>query len=120
MPDLTISPEYIAKHHVIVAAADSGILGMCAPEDHTTHWMLEHVWVVPQGQSRGIGRALVRAALDAANCSNSVSVRLLSDPFARGFYERLGAAVIGDVAAPMPDSPSRTLPLMEFSPQLPV
>ena len=41
-------------------------------------------------------------------------VELLADPFATGFYERLGARHVGDVRAPMPGKRRRMLPRYEF------
>ena len=41
-------------------------------------------------------------------------VELLADPYASGFYERLGARHAGDVPAPMPGARDRTLPKFVF------
>jgi hypothetical protein len=43
-------------------------------------------------------------------------VELLADPYAQGFYERLGAKRAGEVPAPMPGAKDRTLPKYEFLP----
>jgi hypothetical protein len=40
---------------------------------------------------------------------------VLSDPFAAPFYIRMGAVQIGEVSAPMPEAPNRTLPLLELA-----
>lgn len=111
---LTILPGYLEMHHVWVADRDGTIVGMCALEDRGLRWMLEHVWVEPSLHRLGIGRALVRRALDTARTEQAEVVELLSDPFATGFYERLGAAHAGDVPAPMPGARDRTLPRYEF------
>lgn len=111
---LTILPGYIEMHHVWVADRDGAIVGMCALEDRGPRWMLEHVWVEPSLHRLGIGRALVRRALDTARTEQAEVVELLSDPFATGFYEKLGAAHAGDVPAPMPGARDRTLPRYEF------
>ncbi len=111
---LTLTGQYIDQHRVTVAHDDRNILGMCALEDHGDHWMLEHVWIEPSFHRRGVGRDLVRDALDAARRLGAVPVRLVSDPAARGFYERLGARLVGEEPAPMEGDPERTLPRMEF------
>jgi hypothetical protein len=41
-------------------------------------------------------------------------VELLADPYASGFYEKLGARLAGNVPAPMPGARDRTLPKYEF------
>jgi len=115
-PQLTIIPGYLDMHDVWVAEHDGAILGMCALEDRGTRWSLEHVWVEPTAHGGGIGRALVTRALDEARRRHPGIVELLADPFASGFYERLGARHAGDVSAPMPGARGRTLPRYEFDP----
>jgi len=112
---LTILPGYLEMHDVWVAEEDATIVGMCALEDQHTRWHLEHVWVEPSHHGRGIGRALVLHAVDEAHRRHGGVVELLSDPFACGFYEKLGARKAGDVAAPMPGARDRTLPKYEFT-----
>lgn len=111
---LTIIPGYLEMHDVWVSEEDGVIVGMCALEDRRDSWNLEHVWVEPARHGRGVGRALVLHALDEARRRHDGVVELLSDPFASGFYERLGARRAGDVPAPMPGAKNRTLPRYEF------
>jgi predicted N-acetyltransferase YhbS len=113
-PQLTIIPGYLEAHDVWVAERDGAVVGMCALEDLGARWNLEHVWVEPAAHRAGIGRALVTRALDEARRRHPGVVELLADPFARGFYERLGARHAGEVPAPMPGARSRTLPKFEF------
>jgi GNAT superfamily N-acetyltransferase len=113
-PQLTIIPGYLEAHDVWVAERDGTIVGMCALEDLGRRWSLEHVWVEPAAHGGGIGRALVMRALEEARRRRPGVVELLADPFAGGFYERLGARRVGDVAAPMPGAKDRTLPRFEF------
>jgi N-acetylglutamate synthase-like GNAT family acetyltransferase len=103
-------------HDVWVAERDGAIVGMCALEDRTDRWNLEHVWVEPAVHGQGIGRALVEHALREAWNRRRDLVELLADPFATGFYERLGARHAGDIPAPMPGAKNRTLPRYEFLP----
>jgi GNAT superfamily N-acetyltransferase len=113
---LTITPGYLEAHEVWVAERDSRIIGMCALEDRGERWGLEHVWVDPPAHRTGVGTALVRHALSQAQVRKRVVVELISDSFAVGFYERLGARHAGDVPAPMPGAPRRTLRRYEFEP----
>ena len=112
--DLTLTPEYIAAHQVLAAERDGRLVGVCALEDHQTHWALEHVWVLPSEHGQGIGRELVRRSLALAAARRSGTVQVVSDPNASAFYERLGASRTGAVDAPMPGAADRTLPLYEF------
>ena len=111
---LTILPGYIDLHDVWVAEHDGVVVGMCALEDRGLRWMLEHVWVEPAYHRVGIGRRLVLRALDTAREHGARVVELLADPYATGFYERLGARRTRDVHAPMPGERQRTLPGYEF------
>ena len=111
---LTILPGYLEMHDVWVAERDGAIVGMCALENRGTRWMLEHVWVEPSQHGGGIGRALVMHALDSVRLRRGRVVELLSDPYATGFYEKLGARHAGSVPAPMPGARDRTLPRYEF------
>lgn len=111
---LTIIPGYLEMHDVWVTEEDGAIVGMCALEDRHDRWNLEHVWVDPGWHGRGVGRGLVLHALEEARRRHDGVVELLSDPFASGFYERLGARRAGEVPAPMPGAKNRTLPRYEF------
>ena len=113
-PQLTIIPGYLEAHDVWLAERGGAIVGMCALEDRGARWNLEHVWVEPAAHGGGIGRALVMAALAEARRRHPGVVELLADPYASGFYERLGARRAGDVPAPMPGARDRTLPKFEF------
>ena len=111
---LTIIPGYLEMHDVWVSEEDGAIVGMCALEDRHDRWNLEHVWVDPAAHGRGVGRALVLHALEEARRRHNGVVELLSDPYASGFYERLGARRAGEVPAPMPGAKNRTLPRYKF------
>jgi GNAT superfamily N-acetyltransferase len=113
--DLTLSPSYIEENQVWVAAIESVVAGMCALEDHADTWMLEHVWVDPKYQGRGIGQALVERALSIAFTRRPGPVFVAADPNAAGFYARLGGKSAGTKGAPMPGAPDRVLPLFEFA-----
>ncbi len=112
--DLTVSSDYLLRHRAFVATRDDEVIGVCVLEDRQDGWALEHVWVLPDAHGRGVGRALVGHALRVAHEARPGRVRVVSDPFAAPFYLRLGARQIGEVPAPMPGAPGRTLPLMEL------
>jgi ribosomal protein S18 acetylase RimI-like enzyme len=111
---LTLTPEYLAAHRSSVAEHGEEIVGVCVLETHGTRALLEHVWIAPEYQGRGIGRALVERALDAAASAGLERVDVQADPFAEPFYLRLGARRLGATPAPMPGAPERTLPRLEF------
>lgn len=108
--DMAITAADIDQHRTFVASVDGEIVGMCQLQEGERGAMLEHVWVEPRCHGRGIGRALVEHALSKAQGV----IAVVSDPNAEEFYVKLGARRVGEVNAPMPGAPMRTLPLMEF------
>ncbi|MEZ5319015.1 MAG: GNAT family N-acetyltransferase [Vicinamibacterales bacterium] len=117
--ELTVSPDYLAAQTAFVADIDGRPAGLCVIEDHGARWSLEHVWVAPEVQGRGVGRTLVARALDEAASRRPGPVEVLSDPHAESFYLRLGARRVGAVPAPMPGAPDRVLPrlLLDAAPR---
>ena len=113
-PQLTIEPEYVTRHTVLVAEIDGCLAGMCALEDRGQSWSLEHLWVEPAFIARGVGRALVERALAQAQAVHPGPVAAEADPNAAGFYLRLGAHQVGAAPAPMPGAPDRVLPVFAF------
>lgn len=108
--DLAITAEMIDRHPTFVASLDDEVVGVCQLQEADGRAMLEHVWVDPRVHGRGVGRALVEHARNAA----PGIMMVVADPNAVGFYIRLGARRVGDVAGPMPGAPDRTLPLLEI------
>ncbi|MGN6185888.1 MAG: GNAT family N-acetyltransferase [Thermoanaerobaculia bacterium] len=108
--DLTIRDADIERHATFVASLDGEVVGVCQLQRSDEHVFLEHVWVDPRAHRRGVGTALVQHAQGA---SRGV-IAIVADPNAEPFYLRLGARRVGEVAAPMPGAPERTLPLMEL------
>lgn len=112
--ELVIRPEYLATHHALVAVVEGDVVGLCVLEARRAGAALEHMWIAPEYQRRGVGRTLVEHALRFAARSGVSRVEVLSDPFAESFYRNLGARVTGSRPAPMPGAPERALPQLEF------
>ncbi len=94
--ELTIRPGYLDEHRVRVVR-EQKILGWGATRagDTGIAW-LEACWVRPACAGRGIGRLLVDDALCIARQLEATEMRVVADPNAAGFYERLGFVRIGD------------------------
>jgi GNAT superfamily N-acetyltransferase len=115
-PLLRLTEEYLVRHRVLVAEAESQAVGFCALEDHGDEWVLEHLWVDPSWHRRGVGRALWTQAIETVRALRPGKIVLHSDPNAAGFYRRMGATEIGAVASPIEGDPERTVPVFEVRP----
>jgi GNAT superfamily N-acetyltransferase len=115
-PALTVTTAMIAAGSVLVAEDAAGIaLGVAAiaATPRAGRFELSLLFVDPAALRGGVGRALFGAVTRTLRDAGAESLTILSDPFALGFYERLGAVRVGD--APSGAIPGRRLPLLEFA-----
>jgi len=112
--ELTLSAELLRANPSFVASVEGRVAGCCVLEARGDRASLEHLWIAPERQRHGIGRALVRRALEAARRAGCARVEVVSDPHAEPFYLRLGARSLSARPAPMPGAPERTLAVLEF------
>ena len=71
------------------------------------------LFVAPDALGRGYGRALIAHALGRAAAHGCTVIEIQGDPHARGFYEAVGARLVGE--APSESIPGRMLPSFELS-----
>jgi GNAT superfamily N-acetyltransferase len=92
-----------------VAEEDGGAVGWVAllPQDDGT-CELDDLWVDAPAIGRGAGTALFRFASERARSRGATALRWEADPNAVGFYERMGATVVGEATS----SWGRTIPVM--------
>lgn len=108
---LTVTPGFVARHPVWCALHGAVIVGFWAVSGHGRVRELEHFWIEPRHIRSGIGRALFAHLSGRLRAMRVRQLDIASDPHAEGFYRRLGAWRVGDVAS-MP--PGRRLPLLRF------
>ncbi|HEV8141057.1 MAG TPA: GNAT family N-acetyltransferase [Pyrinomonadaceae bacterium] len=113
--DLTITPEFISEHEVFVALVDQKIVGCCALVLSDSLAEIEHMWMQPEHMGTGIGRALFEHAKRRAEERGAEVLELSADPNAEGFYARMGAERIAEIAAGMNGDESRVLTRMSMS-----
>lgn len=90
---LTVTADYIAAQQVWVAVTGSDEpVAFAALEHHEGDAVLEHLWVLPEYMSQGIGTRLMKYAARAAP-----EFIFTSDPHADAFYLKLGARRVGEV-----------------------
>jgi len=109
--DLTISPEFIEQNDVFAAIKMDTIVGFYALSNSEGVRELEHFWIDPKYIGKGIGRELFRHVRNGLKTANVEKVRIVADHNALGFYKKMGAKQIGDVAS---TPPGRFLPVMEY------
>jgi GNAT superfamily N-acetyltransferase len=88
-----LPPAQIANGQVIVAEHEGGIAGFAA----VVGGELDGLFVEPDLWGRGIGRALVDAATNAAR-KRGLALTVIANPSARRFYESCGFCLEGEAA----------------------
>lgn len=109
-PDLQVTPELLSRGHSWLAEDEAGIQGFYLILPQEPEWLLDHLWVDPDLQRRGLGRALLADACRRTAEAGRAGLLIDSDPNAEPFYLRCGAERRGSVPAPMPGQPSRVRP----------
>jgi GNAT superfamily N-acetyltransferase len=102
-PDLIALPRWqLEENRVRVAERDGRPLGFTAvlPRDGRT-CDLDALFVEPDRWKQGIGRALMEDAFVLARAAGAEVMEVLANPYADGFYTRLGFVRIGTVTTPL-------------------
>ncbi|TGY90235.1 N-acetyltransferase [Marinicauda algicola] len=106
---LGLAPEAIGEDRVRVArlgAITAGVAQIGAVSGGGCE--LDLLFIDPQSIGTGVGRHLYAWATETARRRGAQRMTILSDPFARGFYEAMGARYLGD--RPSEAVPGRFLP----------
>ena len=111
-PAVRVRPEWIRRGDVVVAGEPPLAVSAIAPQDGD-EWDLALFFVDPPAMGSGIGRILFGATVDLARRRGAKSLFILSDPGAAAFYERIGAARLGE--APSDAIPGRMLPTLRYT-----
>ena len=111
---LTVSASHVEAGDVWVAevsGAVAGVVSLSATEDQGAV-DLDKMFVDPAHMRLGVGRVLMEFAIAEARRRGFKRLRILADPNAAPFYERMGAVFLRH--APSDAIPGRTLPLYEM------
>ncbi len=109
--DLAVTPSAIKTHEVWILEENGEILGFHQVKLGDPAW-LEDLWLEPEAIGKGYGRQLWQHALSIARESGAWAMEFNAEPFAMGFYERMGAVQVGET--PSRFIPGRKLPLMRI------
>ncbi|MCH7342561.1 GNAT family N-acetyltransferase [Pelomonas sp. CA6] len=112
---LTPSPASIDAGWTFVAEVDGRIAGFYQVHADARPPELEHLWVHPQFMRRGLGRALLRHAIEALRRHGAHELAIDSDPNAEPFYRACGAVRVAEIPAPTEAEPQRIRPQLRLA-----
>jgi len=113
--DLRVTPAEATSGDFFVAdTAQQARVGFFGLKRPARRWHLEHLWVEPALLGRGLGRALLQAALKEARRRGARRLYVTSDPHAEAFYLKHGAQRVGERRYVLAGTP-RVLPRLVFS-----
>ena len=107
---LSLDPQTIRQQLVQVAVCEGMVAGFFCVQMAGAEARLEHLWVKPALQRRGVGRLLMQEALRLAGSRGARCMMIDAEPKAEAFYCRMGFERIGAIAAPIPQAPDRVRP----------
>ncbi|HVJ49439.1 GNAT family N-acetyltransferase, partial [Desulfitobacterium sp.] len=121
--ELTITPDYLNQNTVYVAQVDGKVIGFFSiVEVKENLWTgrflmqrgfwLDHIFIQPEFIGKGIGSELISFAKEMCRRDNIDHLFLLSDPKAKGFYNKVGAQYIEEVPS---NIEGRTVSLYRFA-----
>ena len=103
--ELTISEDYVKDNSVFVAEADGEPTAYYSIVEVKQEFRagktkvekgfwLEHMFVMPEYIGKGIGRAMYAHMKEHCRSKLIDKLRIFADPYAKGFYEKMGATYI--------------------------
>jgi GNAT superfamily N-acetyltransferase len=95
--EVHLPAQRIERGDVLVAEADGAIAGFAVLIDQDGLAELDGLFVDPPLWRRGIGSALVDAAVHHARRRGLTMIAVVANPAARSFYEKCGFSVEGEV-----------------------
>ncbi|MGF1593160.1 MAG: GNAT family N-acetyltransferase [Kiloniellaceae bacterium] len=116
--ELAVEPADVAAGRVVVLEEEDTPLGFYAlsPGERRDEAEISLFFVEPAVIGHGIGRALWEHAVAKARAEGLKRLKVLSDPFALGFYRAVGATLSGKIRSPVraPDGGERCLPVLHY------
>ena len=115
--ELAVSEAFAASGDVLVAERAGRPLGFAGAVRGTGagEWVLEHLWVDPECQRRGVGARLLEHLRGHVRRRGGTRLTVVSDPQAEGFYLRQSAVRRGTVRTSVTGT-ERALPRLAFDP----
>lgn len=92
--ELTITPDYIEKNDVYLASDEGGKLGFYSVINWKEEIYLDHIFIDPRFLKQGIGSQLIRHLIENQEKKGVRQIKILVDPNAAGFYDKIGAKLV--------------------------
>ena len=120
--ELTITEEYINKNIVYKAMFLESVFGFYSiVENENDFWTndifvkkgfwLEHIFIRPEFHKIGIGRVMIDHAKMISKVNGIGNLFIFVDPFAKGFYDKIGAEFLNESNSSIP---LRRIPIYEL------
>lgn len=108
---IALTPEVVATNDIWVADRDDVVRGFYTLLHRGARCVLDDLWLEPAEIGHGSGRLLFEHAAARAAAAGAATMEWEAEPYAVGFYERMGA-----VTESWTDSPlGRGLPVMRLA-----
>lgn len=108
---LGLTPEVVATNDVWVLERDARVRGFYTLLHRGARAVLDDLWLDPGEIGRGSGRLLFEHAAARARVAGAEMLEWDAEPYATGFYERMGAVTVGRADSPL----GRTQPVMRLT-----
>lgn len=105
-----LTPDVVAACEVVVLERDAELRGFYTLLHRGSRSILDDLWLEPAEIGRGSGRLLFEHAAARAARAGARTLEWDAEPFAVGFYERMGATTVGWTDSPL----GRPLPVMRL------
>lgn len=120
--ELTITEEYIKQNVVYKASVEDLILGFYSVVGNESEFYtgeifvqkgfwLEHIFIRPDYLEFGIGRQLINHAKKNSKTMGINKLLIFVDPYARGFYDKIGAKFLYNSKSSIP---GRLIPVYDL------
>jgi GNAT superfamily N-acetyltransferase len=110
--ELTLHPEDVGPRRTVVAERDGAVVGLYTLDGEPPEADVGLFFVDPEAIGTGVGRALWEHMSRAARDLGFERLSIESDPYAEGFYLRMGAERVGE--SPSRSISERNLPLLRY------
>lgn len=109
--DLGFTADVVGANDVWVLERDRATVGFSTVLHRGALCVLDDLWVDAAMIGRGYGRLLFEHAAARARAGGARDLEWEAEPYAVGFYERMGGAITGWVDSPL----GRPLPVMRLA-----